>query len=95
MMRDIGVFSDWIAEGAAGDRAIPGRAAGMRDSPCHDCPRRSALCHARCADYRAWAAELARERRAERESRETAAHVVDVIVRRQRRTRAKRRRGQR
>lgn len=67
----------------------------MRDSPCHNCPRRSAICHAQCPDYPAWVAELAEERRAERAAADADACAVEAIVRREKRARPKRRRGQR
>lgn len=67
----------------------------MRDSPCHNCPRRSAICLANCEEYPAWAAELTEERRAERSGADASAHTVAAILRRERRTKPKRRRGQR
>lgn len=41
----------------------------MRDCPCHFCRKHSEICHAQCKEYPAWVAELAEERRQEREDR--------------------------
>lgn len=67
----------------------------MRDSPCHHCTKHSEICHAHCPDYPAWVAELAEERRAERAAADADAHAMAAIVRREKRARPKRRRGQR
>lgn len=67
----------------------------MRDCPCNNCPRRSAICHAHCPDYPAWVAELAEERKAENKTVDADAHTAAVIERNLRRGGHKRRRGQR
>ena len=67
----------------------------MKDCPCHNCPRRSAICHAQCPDYPAWVAELKAERAAERKTADADAHTAAVIERNLRRGKHKRRRGQR
>ena len=67
----------------------------MRDCKCHNCPRRSIICHAHCEEYPAWAAELAEERHAGRVAADADAHTAAVIERNLRRGGHKRRRGQR
>ena len=67
----------------------------MRDCKCHNCPRRSIICHAHCEEYHAWAAELAEERKAENKTVDADAHTAAVIERNLRRGGHKRRRGQR
>lgn len=67
----------------------------MKDCPCHNCLRRSAICHAHCPDYPAWVAERTEECRARRATTDADAHTAAVVERNLRRGKHNRRRGQR
>lgn len=66
----------------------------MRNSPCHGCQRRSAICHAQCEQYPKWAAQLAQQRKAERVAKEADAHTQRTIERNCKRAKTRRRVGQ-
>lgn len=67
----------------------------MKNSPCHNCPRRCFLCHAHCPDYPKWVDELKRERTIERKADDADAHTKNTIEKNFKRSQSKRRVGQR
>lgn len=66
----------------------------MRNAPCFHCPKRSALCHAHCEDYPAWAEDVKAEHEALRRARDADAHTQKTIEKNCIRAQTKRRVGQ-
>lgn len=67
----------------------------MKNSPCYKCQRRSAICHAQCEDYHAWADALRAERASLRVGKEADAHAQKTIEINSKRAQTIRRVGQR
>ena len=49
-------------------------------NPCRDCPRRSAACHADCADYAAWNALHQAAVAKDRQKREAEEFTIEICV---------------
>lgn len=49
-------------------------------NPCKDCPRRSAACHADCADYAAWSALHQAAKAKDRQKQEAEEFTIDICI---------------
>ena len=67
----------------------------MRNAPCYGCDRRTEVCHTDCAAYRAWTVHNVKERELARVAVDADAHTKATIERNCKRSKTKRRVGQR
>lgn len=71
----------------------------MKDSPCHNCPRREVGCHSSCEDYKAWQDTNAAERAARwvyyAGQQDADAHTKETISKSLKRLPTRRKVGQR
>lgn len=51
----------------------------MTHAPCYTCTQRSMVCHAQCAAYHAWAAQVREEKHARRAAMDADAHTRITI----------------